>query len=68
MNIEHMKDNGIDIAVVSSDEMVIVDTQSALDLAMTVKYSPEVYELSCESGCVWRLFTLYQQAAEGFYL
>ena len=38
MNIEHMKDNGIDIAVVSSDEMVIVDTQSALDLAMTVKY------------------------------
>ncbi len=38
MNIEHLKDNGIDIAVVSGDEMVIVDTQSALDLAMTVKY------------------------------
>ena len=38
MNIEHLKDNGIDIAVVSGDEMVIVDTQSALDLVMTVKY------------------------------
>ena len=38
MNIEHLKDNGIDIAVVSGDEVVIVDTQSALDLAMTVKY------------------------------
>ena len=38
MNIEHLKDNGIDIAVVSGDELVIVDTQSALDLAMTVKY------------------------------
>lgn len=38
MNIEHLNDNGIDIAVVSGDEMVIVDTQSALDLAMTVKY------------------------------
>ncbi len=38
MNIEHLKDNGIDIAVVSGDEIVIVDTQSALDLAMTVKY------------------------------
>ena len=38
MNIEHLKNNGIDIAVVSSDEMVIVDTQSALDLVMTVKY------------------------------
>jgi hypothetical protein len=33
-----MKDNGTDIAVISSDEKVIVDTQSALDLAMTVKY------------------------------
>ena len=38
MNIEYMKENGIDIAVVSSDEMIIGDTQSALDLAMTVKY------------------------------
>ncbi len=38
MNIEYLKDNGIDIAVVSGDEMVIVDTQSALDLAMPVKY------------------------------
>ena len=38
MNIEYLKDNRMDIAVVSGDEMVIVDTLSALDLAMTVKY------------------------------
>lgn len=38
MNIEHLNINGMDIAVVSSDEMVIADVQSALDLAMTVKY------------------------------
>lgn len=38
MNIEHLKMNGTDIAVVSSDETVITDTQTALDLAMTVKY------------------------------
>ena len=38
MNIELIKQNGEDIAVVSSDGKVIVDTQSALDLAMTVKY------------------------------
>lgn len=38
MKIERLKNNGIDIAVVSSDETVIVDTQSALDLAMSVKY------------------------------
>ena len=38
MNIEHLKDNGTDVAVVSSNERLITDTQSALDLAMTVKY------------------------------
>lgn len=38
MNIEHLRENGIDIAVISGDELVIVDTQSALDLEMTVKY------------------------------
>ena len=31
MNIEYIKDNGMDIAVVSSDGKVIVDTQSALE-------------------------------------
>ena len=38
MNMEHLKDNGTDIAVISSEEKLIVDTQSALDLVMTVKY------------------------------
>ncbi len=38
MNMEHLKDNGTDIAVIFSDEKLIVDLQSALDLAMTVKY------------------------------
>ena len=38
MKIELKKENGTDIAVISSDEMVITDTQSALDLAMSVKY------------------------------
>lgn len=38
MNIEHLNINGMDIAVISSDEMVITGVQSALDLAMAVKY------------------------------
>lgn len=38
MNIETIKENGIDIAVISSDSRVITDTQSALDLLMSVKY------------------------------
>lgn len=36
MKIEHL--NGTDIAVISNDEPVIVDPQSALELAMAVKY------------------------------
>ena len=31
MNIEILNKNGIDIAVISSDETVITDTQSALE-------------------------------------
>ena len=38
MNIEYLKDYGAGIAVVSSDSKIIVDVQSALDLAMTVRY------------------------------
>lgn len=38
MNIETITENGIDIAVISSDSRVITDTQSALDLLMSVKY------------------------------
>ena len=38
MKIEHLKEHGTDIAVVSSDGKLISDAQTALDLAMTVKY------------------------------
>lgn len=42
MNIETLKRNGLTVAIVTSDELIITDPQSALDLAMTVKY---------ETGC-----------------
>ncbi|MCI8417727.1 MAG: DUF4180 domain-containing protein [Lachnospiraceae bacterium] len=38
MKIEYIKVNEMDIAVVSSDELIITDAQAALDLAMTIKY------------------------------
>ena len=38
MKIEHLNENGIDLAVISSDEAVITGVQSALDLMMSVKY------------------------------
>lgn len=42
MKTEVIKRNNTEIAVVSSDELLITDVQSALDLIMTVKY---------ETGC-----------------
>ena len=38
MNIEKIEKNGTICAVVRSDEIVITDAQSALDLLMTAKY------------------------------
>ena len=38
MQIEHIQNNGIGIAHITAQEPVITDTQSALDLAMSVKY------------------------------
>ena len=38
MNIEKIEKNGTICAVVCSDEIVITDAQSALDLLMTAKY------------------------------
>lgn len=38
MNIEKVEKSGVICAVVRSDEVVITDAQSALDLLMTAKY------------------------------
>ena len=38
MNIEHLNENGIDLAVISSDQPVTTDVPSALDLIMSVKH------------------------------
>ena len=42
MKTEIIRKNNIDIAVISSDKLLVTDVQSALDLIMTVKY---------ETGC-----------------
>lgn len=42
MKTEVVKKNNIEVAVVSSDKLLITDVQSALDFIMTVKY---------ETGC-----------------
>ena len=65
MNIEYLKDNGIDIAVVSGVEMIIVDTQSALDLAMTVKYETGAVRIVIDKKAICEDFFILSTGMAG---
>ena len=65
MNIEYIKDNGMDIAVVSSDGKVITDVQSALDLAMTVKYETGTANLVLDKGLICEDFFILSTGVAG---
>ena len=65
MKIEHIKDNGIDLAVISSDEKVIVDVQSALDLAMTVKYEAGAANLVLDKNLICKDFFILSTGVAG---
>lgn len=65
MNIEHLKDNGMDIAVVSSDEVIITDTQSALDLVMTVKYETGAEKIVIDKDAVCGEFFILSTGMAG---
>lgn len=65
MNIEYLNENGTMIAVVSSDEKIIVDTQSALDLAMTVKYETDAEKIVINKKAVVEEFFILSTGIAG---
>lgn len=65
MNIEHVKKDGVDIAVISSNEKVIVDIQSALDLAMTVKYETGAAKIIVDKTAVCEDFFVLSTGIAG---
>ena len=65
MNIEILNKNGIDIAVISSDEAVIVDTQSALDLVMSVKYETGAERIALPKELVREEFFILSSGIAG---
>ncbi len=65
MNIEHVKNNGTDIAVISSKEKLITDTQSALDLAMTVKYETGATDIVIDKSAVCEEFFVLSSGMAG---
>lgn len=65
MKIEHIKGNGIDIAVISSDEKVIMDVQSALELAMAVKYETGAANIALDKSLICEDFFILSTGVAG---
>ena len=65
MKIEHLKVNGMDLAAVASEEKVIVDTQSALDLIMTVKYETGAAKIVIDKNLICEDFFILSTGIAG---
>lgn len=65
MKIERLKEHGTDIAAVSGDEKVIVDVQSALDLAMSVKYETGAARIALPKDLICEEFFILSTGVAG---
>ena len=66
MKIEHLpRESGPGIAVVTGEEKVITDTQSALDLAMTVKYDTGATRIAIEKKLICEDFFILSTGVAG---
>ena len=65
MNIEKITENGIEIAVITGEEKVITDVQSALDLAMTVKYKAGTGNIAIDKKLVCEDFFILSTGLAG---
>ncbi len=66
MKIEYLQqENGPGIAVVIGEEKVITDTQSALDLAMTVKYETGAERIALDKKLVCEDFFILSTGVAG---
>lgn len=65
MDITIVKQNGTDIAVISGAELAITDAQSALDLAMTVKYETGTANIVLNKSAVTEDFFVLSTGVAG---
>ncbi len=65
MNIELIKQNGVDIAVITSEEKVITDAQSALDLAMTVRHETGAERIAVDKKAIAEDFFILSTGMAG---
>lgn len=50
MNIKRIEYNGVPIAVIDSNDVIVTDVQSALDLMATVQYETDCNRLAISKG------------------
>ena len=65
MKTEKINDSNVNIAVVSSDDVLITDTQSALDLIMTVKYETGADRIAISKGAIAEEFFILSSGLAG---
>ncbi|MCI9214563.1 MAG: DUF4180 domain-containing protein [Oscillospiraceae bacterium] len=65
MQIEYIKENGVTIAVVTGEEKVVMDTASALELAMSAKYETGADRLAIDKRVVAEDFFILSTGMAG---
>ena len=65
MHIEKIQNNSVDIAIVTDEKPVITDTQSALDLAMSVKYETDASRIVIDKNLICGEFFILSSGIAG---
>ena len=65
MKIEKVSLNGVDVAAITGEEIVITDTQSAIDLAMTARYETEADRLLLDKKNICNDFFILSTGVAG---
>lgn len=65
MKTEVVRKNNVEVAVLDSDELVITDVQSALDLIMTVKYETGCTNIAINKGAIVEDFFILSTCLAG---
>ena len=65
MRIEHISENGVDIAVITGEETLITDTGSALELAMSARYETGADRLAIYKAVIAEDFFILSTGVAG---
>lgn len=65
MRIEHISENGVDIAVITGEETLITDTGSTLELAMSARYETGADRLAIDKAVIAEDFFILSTGVAG---